>query len=99
VKAISARAIYAWIVQHWPRSGRELVRQYGGLAETAPLVISDLAALCFAERSTFVPGDPHQSAFNAGMQEVWHHIRDQLNVDPDKLAAIYLLMEEDNDDD
>lgn len=98
MKAISARAIYLWLIEHWPYSGREVSRQYRALTETSPHVVSDLAALCFADRSTFVPGDPYQSAFNAGMQEVWHHIRDQLNVDPDKLAAIINLMEEDDDD-
>jgi hypothetical protein len=64
---------------------RELQRAY---RDIAPLVLADLAQLCFADAPTFDP-DPRVDAKHSGMREVWLHINNYLRLDYEALEAIY----------
>ena len=51
-------------------------------------VLKDLAKFCRAHESTF-HGDPRVHAVMEGRREVWLRIANHLNLDPDKLWALY----------
>lgn len=93
---IEASAIYAWLMKVWPRREQEVARQYRTLVEHCPLVLADLRAVAYGDRSDFVPGDPHASAHNQGMRAVWLHIQEQTKVEPKVLDEI-LNMEMDDE--
>lgn len=46
------------------------------------LVLQDLARYCRAGQSSFVSGDPHQTAFNEGARDVYLHIHEILGLGP-----------------
>lgn len=93
---IKASAIYAWLMEIWPRREYEVARQYAVLVEQCPLVLADLRAVCYGDRTDFVPGDAHASAHNQGMRAVWLHIQEQVKVEPATLDQI-LNMEIDDE--
>lgn len=51
-------------------------------------VLADLTRYCCAGRSAFVPGDPHQTSFNAGQQDVYWHIAAMLDLTPADLPPL-----------
>jgi hypothetical protein len=53
-----------------------------------PIVLADLAELCFSNRPTFDP-DPRVDARQSGMRDVWLHINNYLLLSPDALETIY----------
>ena len=59
------------------------------------LILSDLAHYCRAGQSSFVPGDPHQTAFNEGARDAFLHIAEMCCVKPQDFAE---LLEEVIDD-
>ncbi|WP_374656130.1 hypothetical protein [Dongia sp.] len=46
------------------------------------LILSDLAHYCRAGQSSFVAGDPHQTAFNEGARDVFLHIAEMSGIVP-----------------
>jgi len=59
------------------------------------LILSDLAHYCRAGQSSFVAGDPHQTAFNEGARDVFLHIAEMCGVTPQDFTE---LLEEVIDD-
>lgn len=55
---------------------------------SARLILSDLAHYCRAGQSSFVPGDPHQTAFNEGARDVFLHIAEMCGVTPRDFAGL-----------
>lgn len=45
-------------------------------------VLDDLAKYCNVESSSFVPNDPHQTAFNEGQRDVFQHVCGMLRLHP-----------------
>lgn len=56
---------------------RRMSLAYKGLFEgkEAEIVLEDLTAFCRADRSSYVAGDPHGTAFLEGRREVYLHIK------------------------
>ena len=57
-----------------------LLAQDGQPTMDAAVLLADLKRFCHAQTSTFVPGDPHASAFREGRREVWLRIAAHLNM-------------------
>ncbi len=70
-------------------------RQLSAEDGSGRLILSDLAHYCRAGQSSFVPGDPHQTAFNEGARDVFLHIAEMCSVTPRDFAG---LLEEVIDD-
>lgn len=58
------------------------------------LMLRDLAAYCRVGASSFVAGDPHQTAFNEGTRDVFLHVAEMAGVRPEDFTS--LLAETDN---
>ena len=52
------------------------------------LVLSDLAHYCRAGQSSFVAGDPHQTAFNEGARDVFLHVAEMCGLTPSDFAGL-----------
>jgi hypothetical protein len=81
-------------IRGWWGDGRAVLRAAGAYRDTlgagspqARLVLDDLARLCFAATTTFVPGDPVMTAFNEGKRSVFLHILEAAGVKPADLMA------------
>lgn len=46
------------------------------------LILADLARYCRVGETSFVAGDPHQTAFNEGARDVFLHIAECAGLDP-----------------
>jgi hypothetical protein len=57
------------------------------------LILNDLARYCGATRSAMAP-TPHETAFNAGQQDVFFHLLEMLGLTPADFVRI--LMERDD---
>lgn len=55
----------------------------------AGLVLRDLARYCRLGRSSFVPGDPCQTAFNEGARDVFLHIAEMLSLDAEDFPTLF----------
>jgi hypothetical protein len=66
---------------------REVARAYRqALAKDSPearLVLADLAQYCRVGATSFVPNDPHQTAFNEGARDVYLHVCEMAGLRPD----------------
>ena len=58
---------------------RELLLPEGAMAR---LILADLATYCRAGQTSFVPGDPHQTAFNEGARDAFLHIAELAGLKP-----------------
>lgn len=52
-------------------------------SETARLVLADLARYCRVGETSFVAGDPHQTAFNEGARDVFLHVAEMIGLRPE----------------
>ncbi len=82
----SMKAGIAWLLRlHGRRRARRVAEAYrqrlDGEDVLARFILSDLAQYCRAGQSSFVPGDPHQTAFNEGARDVFLH-RGNVRADP-----------------
>ncbi len=57
-------------------------------SEAGRLVLADLARLCGAERTSFVPGDALEMAFNEGKRSVFLHLAAVLALRQTEVAAL-----------
>lgn len=55
-------------------------------APASRLVLRDLAAYCRVGQSSFVAGDPYQTAFNEGARDAFLHICEMTGLDPFEAA-------------
>lgn len=60
----------------------------GDDSEEAKLILADLARYCRIGQTSFVPGDPHQTAFNEGGRDVFLHIVELAGLKPGDLPQI-----------
>lgn len=77
---------------HGPRRARRVAEAYrqhlSGEDALARLVLSDLAHYCRAGQSSFVAGDPHQTAFNEGARDVFLHVAEMCGLVPADFAGL-----------
>ncbi len=75
-----------WLLRlHGRTRARRVAAAYRALFasdELGRLVLGDLAHYCRAGQSSFVAGDPHQTAFNEGARDVFLHIAEMSGVTP-----------------
>lgn len=88
----------AWLASAFGRwRGRAVAQAYrqqiDPRGENGRLILADLARYCGATRSAFAP-TPHETAFNAGQQDVFFHVIEILGLTPKDFPA--LLMETDD---
>lgn len=57
------------------------------LDHTRP-VLADLALYCNVAATSFVAGDPHQTAFNEGRRDAFNHIAEMLGLVPDDFPKL-----------
>ncbi|MGD9742292.1 MAG: hypothetical protein AB7V53_06590 [Dongiaceae bacterium] len=55
--------------------------------DAARLVLADLARYCRVGQSSFVAGDPHQTAFNEGARDVYLHVAEMIGLEPGELVT------------
>lgn len=82
-----------WLLQlHGPRRARRVAdayrQQLGPETGSARLVLSDLAHYCRVGHSSFVAGDPHQTAFNEGARDVFLHVAEMCGLKPAEFTAL-----------
>jgi hypothetical protein len=63
-------------------------RQLSADEASGRLILSDLAHYCRAGQSSFVAGDPHQTAFNEGARDVFLHVAEMCGVTPQDFAGL-----------
>ena len=60
-------------------------RKLGIRDETARLILDDLARYCRVGATSFVAGDPHQTAFNEGSRDAFLHVIEMIGLSPSDL--------------
>ncbi len=83
----------SWLVcLHGGRAAR-MARAYAQLFDPKTAegraVLADLARYCRVGRSSFVAGDPHQTAFNEGARDVFLHIAELAGLEPPDFAHLF----------
>jgi hypothetical protein len=83
----------SWLLRlHGRRRARVVAdayrRQLNGEEAAARFILSDLAHYCRAGQSSFVPGDPHQTAFNEGARDVFLHVAEMSGLKPEDFAEL-----------
>ncbi|MBL8709837.1 MAG: hypothetical protein JNL25_11635 [Rhodospirillaceae bacterium] len=63
-------------------------RQLGAGDAASRLILSDLAHYCRVGQSSFVAGDPHQTAFNEGARDVFLHVAEMIGLAPGDFATL-----------
>jgi hypothetical protein len=75
-----------WLQNAWkkPDRARQVGFSYGAVFDTpqGKAVISDLAKYCNVATTSFVPGDPYQTALNEGRRDAFNHIAEMLGLTP-----------------
>lgn len=80
------RRAVVWLRNAWRKPGRA---QQVGMAYRAVFdtpqgrdVLLDLAKYCNVSTTSFVAGDPHQTALNEGRRDTFNHIAEMLGLTP-----------------
>ena len=88
----SAAPTLAWLARQFGRRGGEVAAAYrAALSPSSPrgrLVLADLARLCGAGRTSFVPGDALETAFNEGKRAVFLHVAAVLALEAGDLGGL-----------
>ncbi|WP_374305919.1 hypothetical protein [Ferrovibrio sp.] len=87
------KAGVTWLLRLHGRSRARRVaaayrQQLGADDALGRLILSDLAHYCRAGQSSFVAGDPHQTAFNEGARDVFLHVAEMCGVTPADFAGL-----------
>jgi hypothetical protein len=80
-----------WLARAFgPDRARAVAQAYreklGARDEAARLILADLARYCRAGQSSFVAGDPHQTAFNEGARDAYLHVAEMIGLGPEDLV-------------
>jgi hypothetical protein len=80
-----------WLARAFgPAQARAVAAAYreklGGADEAARLLLADLARYCRVGQTSFVAGDPHQTAFNEGARDAYLHIVEMIGLEPGELT-------------
>ncbi len=82
----------AWLARQFGRRGGAVASAYRqALSPASPrgrLVLADLARLCGVGRTSFVPGDALETAFNEGKRAVFLHLSAVLELQASDLAGL-----------
>ncbi len=77
-----------WLIRVWTLGrARPVAGAYAELFKAGGdprgrTVLADLASYCNVGSSSFVPGDPQQTAFNEGARDVYLHILEMSGLNP-----------------
>lgn len=89
----------AWLARRFGRRAPEVAQAWrSALSPDSPrgrLLLADLATLCGAERTSFVPGDALETAFNEGKRAVFLHVAAVLALSSAELARLSLPADDD----
>lgn len=82
-----------WLINIWGREKAERARKAYALAfasdrPEAQAVLRDLAAYCNAANTSFVPNDPHATAFNEGRRDAFNHVVEMLGLAPADIVEL-----------
>lgn len=79
-----------WLRSLWRDRAEELRQDYARAFDGArgQRLLRDLAEYCNVGSTSFVPGDPHQTAFREGQRDVFNHVAGILGLKPDAFATI-----------
>ncbi len=79
-----------WLFNAHGRRARPVAAAYRELLATpeGQLVLRDLAAYCRVGASSFIAGDPHQTAFNEGARDVFLHVAEMAGIRPDDFPQL-----------
>lgn len=84
-----------WLVSLWggkaARAHRAYLLTFAADRLEAQAVLRDLAHYCNVASTSFVPGDPHATAFNEGQRDVFNHVAEILGLSPE--AVVRLIQE------
>lgn len=75
----------------WPRAARVAHAYRSRLNpddQETRLILADLAHYCRAGHTSFVAGDPHQTAFNEGARDVFLHIVELSGLAPNDIPQL-----------
>jgi hypothetical protein len=67
----------------------------GGENAAARRILVDLARYCRVGQSSFVAGDPHQTAFNEGARDVFLHVTELCGLKPEDFRSYFNEAEDD----
>lgn len=75
------------------RRGSAVANAYRGLfgagSDDGNRVLADLARYCRAGCTSFVAGDPHQTAFNEGARDAFLHVVELAGLTPAEIAQLF----------
>lgn len=74
--------VVEWLTGLWGRRADAVRLAYrrAFTGDAGRLVLADLGACCGEDVTSFVPGDPHQTAFREGKRAALLHIRSMLDL-------------------
>jgi hypothetical protein len=82
-----------WLARLYGRRGRMVARAYARAfdVETAEgrALLGDLARYCRVGQTSFVAGDPHQTAFNEGARDVFLHVAELAGLAPADFPELF----------
>jgi hypothetical protein len=82
-----------WLVNIWGYAKAERARLAYALTFAADrpearAVLRDLAVYCNVAQTSFVPNDPHATAFNEGRRDAFNHVVEMLGLAPADVVAL-----------
>jgi hypothetical protein len=92
------KAGIAWLLNVFgDKKARQLTMDYRDFVagDAGRRIMADLAQYCRVGHTSFVAGDPHQTAFNEGARDTFLHIAEMAGLEPNDFPQ---LMEERQDD-
>lgn len=63
-------------------------QQLGAESQSGRAILADLAHYCRIGQSSFIAGDPHQTAFNEGARDVFLHVAEMCGLKPMDFTAL-----------
>lgn len=80
-----------WLANLWgQRRSRQLAMDYRDFvaSDAGQRIMRDLAQYCRVGHTSFVAGDPHQTAFNEGARDVFLHVAEMARLEPDDFPTL-----------
>jgi hypothetical protein len=83
----------AWLVRLYGRRAPAVARAYARAfdpeTQDGRALLADLARYCRVGQTSFVAGDPHQTAFNEGARDVFLHVAEMAGLEPDDFPDLF----------
>ncbi len=76
-----------WIKRLKPEKQAQLLKAYALFSEQefSQVILRDLACYCHFNQTSFMPNAPEYTAFNEGARDVFLHILEMMNKEPQNL--------------